>query len=139
MWTRSVLLRLFLIVALLFDGAASAVASVHMSDFGMAAMASQTEPASGSSGSAEMPCHEGGAAHQPNAAMGHQIPPDSDSQSPDCCESGACRCACMHQSQAAVIAMTVIIPAIEHADSVRPMPPAHASPALPHLIRPPIG
>ena len=132
----SILLRLFLAAALIFNGAATAVASVHMHQMGGVPATTQPEPEPASA--EEPPCHEHAstAADQPAPA----VDPDTDeSQSPDCCKSGNCRCGCVHQATAAVLGLRSVASAIEHAASVRPMSTGHAGPALPHLIRPPIG
>ena len=126
----SILLRLFLAAALIFNGAA-AVASVHMHHMGGVPATTQPEPASAE----EHPCHEHAstAADQPAPAV------DADTRSPDCCKSGNCRCGCVHQATAAVLGLHPVASTIEHAASARPMSTGHAGPALPHLIRPPIG
>src|SRR3546814_16614457 len=64
---------------------------------------------------------------------------DDGTSLPDCCESGACRCACLHHGQFAPMTMVASAAIIGHTDRVRPMFSVHASPALPHLIRPPNG
>src|SRR3546814_15468258 len=64
---------------------------------------------------------------------------DDGTSLPDCFESGPCRCACLHHGQFAPMTMVASAAIIGHTDSVRPMFSVHASPALPHLIRPPIG
>jgi len=50
-----------------------------------------------------------------------------------------CRCACAHPAQAAVPMVAFTPLPVESAGNVRPLASAHAAPALPHLIRPPIG
>jgi len=144
---RSVLLRLFLIVVLLFNGTATAVASVHMNHFGMAEGKAQVNSHKTSDTQAKMPCHDA-ETNEANGVVSHAglhassdtpEPTDAGTPSPDCCESGACRCVCLHHGQLATIAVASIAAAIVHTDSVRPMFSVHASPALPHLIRPPIG
>ena len=129
----SLLLRLLLAVALVFNGVAPAVAAVHAGH--MAAPAAVVTPVPVADEA--MPCHEhhqAGAAEQPQSAPVEEAP-----ASPDCCESGACRCACVHSTPVAIIDLGFVAPVIEHVESVRPMPSGHADAALPHLIRPPIG
>lgn len=58
---------------------------------------------------------------------------------PDCCKSGTCQCACMQVAHAALPAMLALAFASPHSDVSHPMPDGHADPALPHLVRPPIG
>ncbi|WP_372364170.1 CopL family metal-binding regulatory protein [Xanthomonas sp. NCPPB 3583] len=92
--------------------------------------------------SVEMPCHQ----HQQSATATAEAPaavpvslPNSKQPAPDCCKSSACRCACMH-SAPATVAMMIFTPAlVGHSQSVLPIALGHAAPALPHLIRPPIG
>ncbi|WP_460822900.1 CopL family metal-binding regulatory protein [Lysobacter olei] len=122
----SLLLRLLVAVALVFNGAAPAVAAVHAGHMVAPPVAA---PA------AELSCHEhhqAGYADQPPATGEH--PGTSD-----CCESGACRCACVHSTPVAIMDPGVVASVIEHAESVRPMAPGHADAESPHLIRPPIG
>lgn len=144
---RSILLRLFLIVVLLLNGTATAVASVHMNHFGMAEGKAQVTSRGTSDTPAKMPCHDaeakaasGVVSHAGlHASSDTQGPTDAGTPSPDCCESGACRCACLHHGQLAPMSMVANAAIIVHTNSVRPMFSVHASPALPHLIRPPIG
>ena len=124
------LLRLLLAVALVFNGAAPAVAAVHAGHMAAPPLVAESAPAA-----EDMPCHE-----QFPTGTADQAPlPDDQSASADCCKGGACRCACVHSTPVAIIGLGVIAPFIEHAASVRPMSLGHADAALPHLIRPPIG
>ena len=114
---RLILLRLLLCVALLLNGTASAMAAARMAipaaePQGMAMMDHAAEPA--------------------------QAPQGSD-PAPDCCTSGICQCTCVHAAQIAL--PFVLAPAFDArgARIALPMPAGHAQPALPHLIRPPIG
>jgi hypothetical protein len=59
--------------------------------------------------------------------------------SPDCCKTGSCRCACVQTMQVVAAAWTAPAQLLNQAASLRPLPLGHAEPALPHLIRPPIG
>lgn len=123
------LLRLLLAVALVFNGAATAMAPVHAGH-----VAGHTVAPPVPAAKAEMPCpghHEAAEADQPSA-FGDQP------ASPDCCKSGACRCACAQSTPVVIMNPDVAAPVIEHAESVRPMAPGHADAASPHLIRPPI-
>lgn len=137
----SLLLRILLSLGLVFNGTGSAFASAHLSLAGLPGAAVEGD-ASHASPEASATCHEGNtAAGKPvlTAAAGASvILPDSGHDS-DCCGSGNCRCPCLHGSSAA-LPMTAD-------DTVVPMPqpviqalrPAHDTPALPHLIRPPIS
>lgn len=141
---RSLLLRLFLGLVLVLNGTATAMAAVHMSHADILAATSPVAvSAANADGEGEASCHD---AHQTEVATtdpdsgGHLHGSlDTGTPSPDCCESGICSCACMHPVQAATVDAVTGLVSIEHSDSVRPMFSVHASPALPHLIRPPIG
>ncbi|MGH8083842.1 MAG: CopL family metal-binding regulatory protein [Lysobacter sp.] len=143
---RSMLLRLFLGLVLLLDGTATAVASVHMNHLDMAEATAQATSTASSDAVGEMPCHDADAngkkvatAAQPDLGEHEHESPDTGTKSPDCCESGACDCACLHPVQAAVVAAAIGLGSLGRTGNVRPMFPMHASPVLPHLIRPPIG
>jgi len=142
----SILLRLLLGLSLVLNGVTSAAAAIHLPAGHADMRATAMETAKVSPGVAgEMPCHppsDGGVAvpHQGSpaaivdvsfASSGHPVP--------DCCEAGTCRCACVHVAQAIPPDWNLGSPAIHHARSARPLTLAHAAPALPHLIRPPIG
>ncbi|MFC6189141.1 CopL family metal-binding regulatory protein [Pseudoxanthomonas mexicana] len=123
---------MLLSVALILNGATTAMASVHMAH---GAASSVAAPAQKTIASA--PCHERHAASVKSDGMAAP----ADSAAPDCCgsDSSACRSVCMHSSPVAV-SMTTFAPVqIEHPRSLRPLSLGHATPALPHLIRPPIG
>ncbi|MBS7457915.1 CopL family metal-binding regulatory protein [Coralloluteibacterium stylophorae] len=140
---RSVLLRLLLALVLVLDGTATAMAAVHMSHVDKPAAASQVASTANAGAEGEMPCHDAGQAKVATTAHpgsgGHlHASPGPGTPSPDCCESGVCSCACMHPVHATAATEVVSLASIEHGDSVRPMFSVHASPALPHLIRPPI-
>ena len=133
----SVLLRLLLAVALVFNGAAQSVAAVHMGHMGSATalvVSSDVEHEA-------MPCHghhQSATTAGTHAMAGHSAV-SHDGPASDCCKSGSCRCACVHSAPAAIVAANVILPVIEHVDLAQAMPSGHADAALPHLIRPPIG
>jgi len=141
----SILLRVMLTVGLILNGSGYAVASSHM-QMEHTAMAGVAPPnAANSEATAGPACTEHPQAMVPVAEnAGSDAATDASSvnsldPSPDCCKSGACRCACVQQAQAAVPAVVLHQAVIEHVGSVRPMESGHASPAIPHLIRPPIG
>ena len=140
---RSLLLRLFVGLVLVLNGTATAMAAVHMSHADLTATSSTVASAANADEEGEAPCH---GADQTKVATAHPDsgghphgPADAGTPSPDCCESGICSCACMHPAQAATVDAVIGLGSIERSDSVRPMFSVHASPALPHLIRPPIG
>jgi hypothetical protein len=90
----------------------------------------------------DMPCHghhATAATAAPEAATAATPAPVKPKHAPDCCKSGACRCACVHIAQVAVPVLQLPPAALDHARSVRPLALGHAAPALPHPIRPPIG
>ena len=141
---RSLLLRLFLGLVLVLNGTATAMAAVHMSHADILAATSPVAAFSANAdGEDEAPCHGADqtkvATANPDSGGHPHGPADAGTPSPDCCESGICSCACMHPAQAATVDAVIGLGSIERSDSVRPMFSVHASPALPHLIRPPLG
>lgn len=133
----AVLLRVLLSVALILNGATTAMASVQMTHEFASKAATSVKTTS-----VEMPCHQ----HQQSAVSTADapvappvLPSNAKHPAPDCCKSSACRCACLHAAPAAVPMMAFTPVMVEHTQSVRPMSLGHAAPALPHLIRPPIG
>ncbi len=141
----SLLLRVLLTVGLILNGSGNAVASAHMQMPHMSIAGAAPLAAANPVATAEPSCHEPGhgavsvaETQRPDAAT-DAMPVTSEHPSPDCCKSEACSCACVHQAQAAVPAVALQQAVIEHVSSVRPMKSGHDSPALPHLIRPPIG
>ena len=138
---RVVLLRLLLCVALVFNGAASAMASVQAMQMHaqMDAAAVPAHAHADAMAASAMPCHHGEQAqHGPPAESGEPAK-NGHPAAPDCCESNTCACACVTP----VVAMvpTPAFRGIPLADAghVRPMALGHPAPALPHPIRPPIG
>jgi hypothetical protein len=132
----STLLRLFLVVALVFNTMGTAVASAHLAYPAPV----QKSHASERAATKAAPCHE----HLQATATDDQPAAARESarkqhSTPDCCKSGACRCTCLHHAPALMFALGFYPLIIENARSVRPTPSGHVSPALPHLIRPPIG
>lgn len=134
----SLLLRLFLILALVFNGAGPVVAMVHETGPAMAAMDGQPMAA------ADAACHEAmaalhGAGSEPGAAVAEVPDPDHAADGADCCKSGACHCGCAQgacaalplRSQAPVVGLL--------APGIGALAVGHPNPAMPHLIRPPIG
>jgi hypothetical protein len=133
-WT--ILLRLLLSLAVLVNGTTAAMAFKHA---GHDAMLATTAPVQASSTANADPCHE----HDQAASLASEdpvapVPAESGHPPLDCCQSGTCQCACMHPAPAAVPAIAFAAVSIGHARGARAMPTSHATPALPHLIRPPI-
>jgi hypothetical protein len=130
----SILLRVLLSLSLVLDAAVPAVAQTLVQ-----ALAT---PAAEQASAGNAPCHLHDArpavAHDGPPAVASRLPTNPKHPSPDCCGSD-CRCACVHTAQAVMpVAATVMAPPVGD-QAVRQLPPAHASPALPQLIRPPIG
>jgi hypothetical protein len=128
---RAILLRLLLCLALVANGTSTVHASVRMTfDGGTGSMTEhQTEP----------PCHEA-------AAMpGGELVADPDSPSApasdaDCCPPGGCLCSCVSHAPTILTVHAVASTTTRRATSpMSALSSAHASPAHPHLIRPPIG
>lgn len=138
-------MRLLLSLCLILNGVGTAMASVHAPMFHEG---SPTAAAPTMATDAGQPCHE-----QPHAGAtvaqapavhpaGHapaDVPGEPASPDTDCCQSGTCVCTCMHVAHAMLPPLPPAAAAAVHARSSRPLPPGHAAPALPHLIRPPIG
>ena len=141
------LLRLLLILALTANGTTSAFAATQMQvEYLDAATvdASQDQPASVQA--VAPPCHE----HPATGTLSTEIVEavtagmvdaavDTDHGSPDCCQSAKCLCACLHNVAATAVSVHLLQVSIDRATSVRILKMGHAEPALPHLIRPPIG
>ena len=142
MSTRAILLRLLLCIALVFNGAASAMASVQMMQMHADGQgtASVTVPTMADAKPA-MPCHHDGQASYSQDAAAAATPSKDQQphQTPDCCKSSTCTCACVHQAAAMVPMLVFQGATLLHVGSVRSMTLGHPAPALPHLIRPPIG
>ena len=137
MSARFVWLRLLLCVALVFNGATSAMASVQMMQ-----LHAQAEDAVGSAGThadamaeSTLPCHHGEQAPQESTAPAKTRHPAT----PDCCKSDTCTCACVSPVVAMVPTLASHDVPMADAGNIRPLALGHAAPALPHLIRPPIG
>jgi len=144
----STLLRLALIAILVLNGAGAAAASVTMMQAatspGIAAQADTMQQPSAMR--AGMPCHDMAQmtdrAVPADTAMHASDYASRDKSSPakpDCCKSGSCQCACVHAAQAALPAMLALTLLSPHSEVSHPMRAGHADPALPHLVRPPIG
>lgn len=137
------LLRVLLVVVLVLNGVASAHASVAMlrmsgQHHGSTQAADDTAPAP--------PCE----IHQDTTAkrMDASVAPESEGASaqadrsgtpaPDCCTPGQCACPCVHGLVALALPATRMPSSSHRHISARRLALGHASPALPHLIRPPI-
>lgn len=142
MSVRAILLRVLLSVALVLNGATGAAAAVHMQmphEDGQILAPLVVEPPGLSS--ADMPCHQQATETSGEAPLAAVDPAPSEPKhsTPDCCKSSSCNCVCMHAAQAPPAPMFIQTSLVDHSLSVGPLLPGHPSPALPHLIRPPIG
>ena len=133
-----VLFRVLIALSLVLNGTGSAFASTQM----LLAADGQVDQAMPSAATGHMghaghatspPCHDEQAPRSP-ADDGQEKNPHAD-----CCQSGACSCPCAAHASAALVGVAPATACLAHAVDVRPMALGHPTPALPHLIRPPIG
>lgn len=137
MTVGSLALRMLLSLALILSGTGTAVAGVQMqwkhAEAAQAAPPADAEPCHGDHVETRTPAGNTGlASHQADGGTLQQ-------PGADCCKGGACNCACMHPAQAALFEWRAAGPVMDQALAVRALTLAHAAPALPHLIRPPIA
>ncbi|HEX6315151.1 MAG TPA: CopL family metal-binding regulatory protein [Gemmatimonadaceae bacterium] len=134
----SFVLRVLLSLCLLVNGAAAATMHVHASSWPGAS----AESAGHAAGMAapDSPCHgmTDTAAGQAEESTKDPGTPDG-STSPDCCQSGTCRCACLPLTPPLSPAMQ--LGRLVHGPDrgTHSLPQGHASPILAHPIRPPIS
>lgn len=139
MFVWSVLLRVLLSLALILNGMSAVSAAAHASgghaDMRMTVVAGPKVATTRSS------CqhHEQALPTAESGETAFTATTHTKQATPDCCESGACRCDCVHAAQAGPMPWTEGPPMFGHTRDLRPPTLAYASPALPHLIRPPIG
>lgn len=148
----STLLRVLLCLGLVLNGSGFALASPAPMEH-PPVPAGELPPTAGLAAKDDAPCHgrEHGAVRPATLAEdapspGSSVADSSEDASPsglpdpacDCCESGLCRGTCMHQGQATVPAPSYCDEAPAGACDARRTGAAYASPALAHLIRPPI-
>jgi hypothetical protein len=143
---RAILLRLLLCIALVANGTSAVYASTMMAfDAGMAATAAAEKDA-------EPPCPEMPAMTHGAMAADHDMPAmthaataaNHDAPAPpashsDCCPPGACLCSCVSHAPTIPAFGAFAISVRPSAAPVAALRVSFASPALPHLIRPPIG
>ena len=139
-----ILLRALISLSLILNGSAYAVASTHMQLGHMSTGTSVPLSPTQAVATAEPSCgpHQTHAAATPGPlpdATHDQAPAKPQHPSPDCCKSGSCINACTQHAQTALDMPVLRNAVVEHASNVSPLKPGHAAPALPHLIRPPIG
>lgn len=138
----SALFRLLLALSLVVNGTSSAFAGtqmLHGADDTHAPPAAADSHADHAAAAAP-PCHETQGMPAPHAQLAEAADHEQGSDPhADCCQAGACSCPCATHASAALVGLASSAASIEHSVNIRPMSLGHASPALPHLIRPPIG
>lgn len=137
---RALLMRVFLIVALLANGPGIAGAAMHMDHLRDSAGDVTSVAAAQTRSEAMAACH--GTATPP-VADDHSHPRPAelvDAKSPlgDCCEAGNC-CPCMHHCSAALAGSALADFTVRYRQTAEPFLSVHASAALRNLFRPPIG
>ncbi len=136
-----ILLRLLLCLCLILDGTGAAFAATR----GPLPHAPVAKASPVAMAMATMPCgdHAGMAATPQRMAMaaisGDARSMPSKHALPDCCKSGHCSCACTQQGMATLAWLAMPGASIGHANAVSAIATAHPAPALPHLMRPPLG
>lgn len=138
------LLRVLLILVLVSNGIWSAYASIGMGE-GMghshsSDVSAETKPQPVPLSSCSD--HRDGMVMKPVAS--EQAPaspalPEDPHGSSDCCDPSHCTCPCVHACAALPLLASRMPDSMGHDLGVRPLSLGHPSPALPHLIRPPIG
>jgi hypothetical protein len=128
---RPFLLRAILSLALVLNGTTSAIAAAHMAA-PHAEVAIKAEQAP-KMAMADCPDHHPAAGHHGQASE------DAAPATPDCCKSSTCQCACVHCPCPPLTTTAAAFVALNPEAAVRELALGHPAPALPHLIRPPIG
>ena len=138
-----VLLRVLLTVALIMNGSGYAIASAHLSK--AFAYVSHEGRSLAHERMNQPLCHDDQAAtlathpHDADQTMRHEPGSPESPAHADCCESGACRCACTQAATAAVVMVFARDALIVRSNPSHPLKLGRPAPALQHLIRPPIG
>lgn len=137
--------RFFLILALVLNGVGNAYASAAMvtgasqSSLDVRSTDVNEEPAL----TASCSDHHGAMAMEPETIESEKpagAPSPGDQHgTPDCCDPSHCKCPCMHAFAAMPVLAVKMPNFLGNAVGVRRLSLGHPSPALPHLIRPPIG
>jgi hypothetical protein len=135
------LLRMLLCLVLIVTGTGTTFAATRMA----VAQPTQTAEPASSTGQAT---HEMAKSHCADreamgstTAGGHDAAVASDAgklPAPDCCK-GDCGCACLQATPAAFAVLSMPAAVIGRAMNVRPVNLVYRTPALPNVIRPPIG
>lgn len=136
---RSLILRLFLALALAANGIGSAFAATHMqiSSVGAAAASIRMDDREAAE---ECDKHSGmdATALQDNSVPS-DLPGNAGEESAGCCQAGLCACVCVMHAVAGMANNRVIETLIDRDTTAQVLSTGHMAPALPHLIRPPIG
>jgi hypothetical protein len=131
-----ILLRVALGLSLVLNGIGGTLAATEMA-FGSATSTSDTAFAA-----TPVPAHSG--CHDHASMPHHQQPsPEPAGKLPaghsDCCGVGLCGCACAQLPSLAALELLFVPPNLEHECLSDAIDANRPSPALPHLIRPPIA
>jgi len=135
---QAALWRMVLCISLILNGSALAATSMPMSPSLAHQPADRTAVGAGRS-SLHAACHEQAAVvvaayeHTPSSPT----PAKGKHATPDCCPAGNCACVCLPALPGTVVAG--FDPMAVHALGSGHGRARHDEPALPHLIRPPIG
>lgn len=132
------LLRVLLCIGLVLNGSGFVVAATQMQMAHLTSAVAMPAHAKAGDENAMQGCHDLTAPAQEATVVDEGSATSLHDQAPDCCQSSQCACDCL-QHVSAAIAVQVPDSLIIRAPSLRPMSTGHASPVLPHLIRPPIG
>jgi hypothetical protein len=139
----SLALRVLLSLSMAFNGVAFAGVQSHDAMHPVASQGADADHAADAMTGAA--CSEAGMSAATSHAD-HATGPDSAAKKPtkdhaagDCCKSGSCRCPCMHAPSLAVSVASLLLPDIRNTEAQKLPAFGHPSPALGHLIRPPIG
>jgi len=124
---RSILLRVLLCIALVANGTSAVFASTKM------ALGAGMEATTVVEQHAQPPCHD-----MPAMAADHVAPAPPLSHD-DCCPPGACLCSCVSHAPSIVAFGAFALPMRPSSAPAAALRVPFASPALPQLIRPPIG
>lgn len=141
MAVRALLMRLFLIVALLANGSGIAGASVHVEHMSDSRGGDPSMSTAQTTAEAMTACHEAlAAAPLDDEDHGSQVTVNAGEGSPseDCCEASNC-CACMHHCAAAIHAPALADFALRYRKTTESFLSGHPSAVLTNLFRPPIG
>ncbi|MBL0162119.1 MAG: CopL family metal-binding regulatory protein [Xanthomonadales bacterium] len=138
MFLRSTWLRVLLSLALILNGSAFAMPSMH----GGMSHVTSTYPAATLHDEAESQpsCHEmpiAAAANETDSEASTRLVDSLKGATPDCCEHGKCSCACSH-ALATIPSIAMLAIAKFRSSAVRVAERGCPSPLLPHLSRPPI-